>query len=230
MTPENWKVVEAISTAVTAVSVFFISGFAAIWTWYRDTERLKAYRSINNWPVQVPDLAKDVRQVQGMKGFANISVTIVNHSLNSSGIAGVGFDFGSQIFWFREPEIRDDETTFEARKRQLAEEQFGGAGGPVPLGRKRTGWPLQVPAKGRVTVWAGQFDLSIMSEGGVTVADIVDGKTVAVVRTESGKLFRTRVTTFGKMRGELKRSLDEMKADKPERFTFDVWNDHRGWF
>jgi hypothetical protein len=32
MTPENWQVVEAISTAV---SVLFMSGFAAIWTWYR---------------------------------------------------------------------------------------------------------------------------------------------------------------------------------------------------
>jgi hypothetical protein len=227
--PETWQMVEAISSAVTAVSVVVISGLAALWAWYRDTERLKAYRFLSNFPVQVPDPMKDVRQVEGMEGFANIGVTVVNSSLISSGILGVGFDFGDQVFWFREPEIQDDKTSFEERKRQAVDEQFGGRG-PVPLGRKRTDWPLQVPAKGRVTIWAGLFDLSIMREGGVKIADIAHENTTAIVRTEAGRVFRTRVTAFGKIRGELMRSLKEMKAEKPDRFTFDVWNDHRGFW
>jgi hypothetical protein len=225
--PETWQIVEAISSAVTAVSVVVISGLATLWAWYRDTERLKAYRFLSNLPVQVPDPTKDVRQVEGMEGFANIGVTIVNSSLISSGILGVGFDFGDQVFWFREPEIRDDRTSFEERKRQAVEGQFLGTG-PVPLGRKRTDWPLQVPAKGRVTIWAGLFDLSIMSGGGVRIADIAHEKTTAIVRTEAGRVFRTRVTAFARMRGELMRSFKEMKAERPDRFTFDVWNDHRG--
>src|ERR1019366_3944741 len=38
----------AISAAVTAVSVIVISGLAAFWAWYRDTERLRIYRLWND--------------------------------------------------------------------------------------------------------------------------------------------------------------------------------------
>ena len=225
MRPEDWQELEAISTAVTAGSVVVISGLAAFWAWYRDTERLKIIR-FGSWPVQVPDTANDVRQVDGMEGFANIYVTIVNNSLIPSGIVGVGFDFCGQTYWFREPEILDERFSWQFRQRQSLVGLLGQT--PVPLGRKRLEWPLQVPAKGRVTVWAGQFDLKIMSEGGVRVADIFHEHTGAVARTESGKKFLTRPTLFGRMRGELKRAFKEMKAAKPDRFTFDVWNDRRG--
>lgn len=228
MNPEDWQKIEAISSAVTAGSVIVISGLAAFWAWYRDTERLKILRFGNNWPVQVADSVKEVRQVNGMEGFANIFVTIVNSSLIPSGIVGIGFDFGGQIYWFREPEIRDESASLLFRQRRASAELLGGA--PVPLGRKRLDWPLLVPAKGRVTVWAGQFDLRIMSEGGVRVADIFHDRTAAVARTESGKIFLTRPMLFGRMRGELKQALKEMKAAKPDRFTFDVWNDHRGFW
>jgi hypothetical protein len=98
----------------------------------------------------------------------------------------------------------------------------------VPLGRKRFDWPLLVPPKTRVTIWAGQFDLSIMSRGGVRLADIFHENTAAIARTEAGKTFRTRPTIFGKMRRELRDNIKEMNAAEPERFTFDVWNRHRG--
>jgi hypothetical protein len=48
MTTADWQEVEAISTAVTAVSVIVISGLAAFWAWYRDTERLRMYRLWND--------------------------------------------------------------------------------------------------------------------------------------------------------------------------------------
>jgi hypothetical protein len=208
MRPVDWQEIEAISSAVTASSVIVISGLAAFWAWYRDTERLKILRFGNNWPVQVPGPVNEVRQVDGIEGFANIFVTIVNNSLIPSGIVGVGFDFRGQIYWFREPEIRDERTSLRVRQRQVSADPCGVA--PTPLGRKRLDWPLQVPAKGRVTVWAGQFDLKIMSEGGVRVADIFHDQTAAVARTESGKLFLTRPTFFGRMCGELKQALKEM--------------------
>jgi|SRR6185312_11278129 hypothetical protein len=228
MSETIWTEVEAISSVVTAFSVVVISGLAAFWAWYRDTERLKTYRFLNGFPLQTPDPVKGVLQVHGMEGFPNIGVTVVNGSLISCGIVGVGFDFGDQIFWFREPEIRDDNTSFEERHRQAAEEQFGGRG-PVPLGRKRIDWPLQVPAKGRITIWAGQFDLSIMRGGGVRIDDIAHENTAAIVRTETGKAFRTRVTKFGKVCRKLQQSLNHAKTEKVPRFTFDVWNDDRGF-
>jgi hypothetical protein len=227
MTTADWQEVESISTAVTAVSVIVISGLAALWAWYRDTERLRIYRFGNNWPVQVPDSMPEVRQVEGMEGFANIGVTVVNNSLLSSGIVGVGFDFGEQTYWFREPEIRDERTSLRARRRE-ASMDLGRE--PTPLGRRKLDWPFQVPAKGRVTIWASQFDLRIMSEGGVRIDDIFRDNTAGIARTESGRVFRTRATAFGKMREELKRAIKEMKSPKPDRFTFDIWNDHRGWW
>jgi len=146
MTAEDWQELEAISSAVTAVSVILISGLAAFWAWYRDTERLQIFRFGNNWPVQVPDIAKEVRQVEGMEGFANIGVTVVNNSLIPSGILGVGFDFGGQIYWFRVPEIQDErDSPFSQRRASL--EDLGRA--PVPIGRKGIDWPLQIPAKSR---------------------------------------------------------------------------------
>jgi hypothetical protein len=225
MTSEDWQKLEAISSAATAASVIVISGLAAFWAWYRDTERLKIRRFGNNMPVQVCD-PLEVRQVDGMQGFANIGITIVNNSLIPSGIVGAGFDFGGQTYWFREPEIRDERTSLQFRQRQATADPSGRA--PVPIGRKRLDWPLQVPAKGRVTVWAGQFDLRILTEGGVRISDIFYDHTAAVARTESGKIFLTRSTWFGKMRGDLKESLREMRTPKPVRFTFDVWNDDRG--
>jgi hypothetical protein len=224
--PEDWQQVEAISSAVTAGSVIVISGLAALWAWYRDTERLRILRFGDNWPVQVHDPLTQVRQVEGMEGFTNIGLTVVNNSLIPSGIIGVGFDFGGQIYWFREPEVRDEGSLSTVLESQESDWHKT----PVPLGRKRLDWPLQVPAKSRVTIWAGQFDLKIMSEGGVRVSDIFHNDTGAVARTESLKTFLTRPTWLGKMSGELRRALKEMNTPKPDRFTFDVWNDHRGFW
>lgn len=214
---------------MTAVSAVAISGLAAFWAWYRDRENLKVARFGDNSPVQVPDILKTVLQVHGIEGHANIGVTVVNVSLIPSGILGVGFDFGGgEIYWFREPEIWDESfsTEFYQRKASLAE-TFGKT--PVPLGRKRLEWPLQIPAKGRVTIWAGQFDLKIMSAGGVGLDDIFSGGTGGIVRTESGKRFVTKPSWFGSARSDLKLALREMKAPKNERYTFDVWNKHRGY-
>jgi len=69
-------------------------------------------------------------------------VTIVNKSLIPSGIVGVGFDFCGQIYWFREPEIRDERTSLQFRQRQASAGLLEGA--PVPFGHKRLDWPLQV--------------------------------------------------------------------------------------
>jgi hypothetical protein len=225
MTTADWQEVEAISTTVTAVSVIVISGLAAFWAWYRDTERLRIYRFGNNWPVQIPVPLGDIRQVGGMEGFANIGVTIVNSSLMPSGIVGAGFDFCGQRYWFREPEILDERTPLRVRRSQASEE-LGKS--QAPLGRRRAEWPLQVPPKGRVTIWAGQFDLDIMGRGGVRISDIFHEDTAAIARTESLKIFVTRATAIGKMRGELRRALREMRRPKPDRFVFDVWNDSRG--
>lgn len=226
MRPEDWQELEAISSAVTAASVIVISGLAALWAWYRDTERLRILRFGDNWPVQVRDPLTQVRQVEGMEGFTNIGLTVVNNSLIPSGIIGVGFDFGGQIYWFREPEVRDEgplSTVLEIQESDWHRT-------PVPLGRKRLDWPLQVPAKSRVTIWAGQFDLEIMSEGGVRVRDIFHNDTGAIARTESGNIFLTKATFLGKMRSELGQALKEMKVAKPDRFTFDVFNNHRGFW
>jgi hypothetical protein len=56
---------EAISSAVTALSAILIFGLAAFWAWFRDRERLKVFRFGDNFPVQVADVAKQVRQVFG---------------------------------------------------------------------------------------------------------------------------------------------------------------------
>jgi len=229
VTPEGWQEVEAISSAVTALSAIAISGLAAFWAWYRDRENLKVFRFGDNAPVQVPDILRTVLQVDGMEGHANIGVTVVNVSLIPSGILGAGFDFGGgEIYWFREPEIWDESfsTEFYQRKASL-DETLGKT--PVPLGRKRLEWPLQIPAKGRVIIWAGQFDLKIMSEGGVRLENIFGSDAGGVVRPESGKRFVTKASWFGSARRDLKLVLRGMKAPKDERFAFDVWNKHRGY-
>jgi len=94
--------------------------------------------------VQIPDLATEVRQVEGMDGYANIGVTIVNNSLMPSGIVGAGFDFRDQIYWFREPEIRDERTPLRVRQRR-ASADFGRE--PTPLGRRRFTGHFRFPLK-----------------------------------------------------------------------------------
>ena len=227
MKPEDWQELEAISSAITAASVILISGLAAFWAWYRDTERLQIRRFGSTWPVQVRDRpGATIRQIEGLGGYASIGLTIVNKSLIPSGVVGVGFDFAGQIYWLREPEIRDERDISTILDSHESDFQRT----PAPLGRKRFEWPLQVPAKSRVTIWAGEFDLKIMSEGGVRVGDIFHNDTGGVARTESGKIFLTKATFFGKMRSELGRALKEMKDTKPDRFTFDVFNEHRGFW
>src|ERR1700746_2185576 len=75
MTADGWQQLEAISSAVTALSAILISGLAAFWAWFRDRERLKVFRFGDNYPVQVADDAKQVRQVFGMEGHAKIGLT-----------------------------------------------------------------------------------------------------------------------------------------------------------